>query len=940
MGLLFLLVSTETVLCAPEAETIKNNSLDKYNVVWTSPSKDYNGSMPIGNGELAANVWVEATGDLVFYLSKSDAWSGGGPDPELLKLGRVRVRLDKPLYQEGSDFRKELDLKTGSITVRSAVGDLKREVRFWIDANRPVVHVDIQSSVACTAEIALESWRAEGKWLRGGAQKDVILPSDGQTVRWYQRNVNSIFAESMKKQHLGEFADKFQDPLMNRTFGGLIVGEGLKGKDDKTLVTSEPTRNIHLSIHALTAQTKSPEDWLTQLKRQRQTVESVPMEDAWQAHVKWWQAFWKRSWIYMTPAGGGDSVKTTVPSMIPSNSLNFRFGVTSTGGNKFQGKLGRASILKRALNEGEIKGLAGSQSEQTGLKKEDILISSTPEPYSEIKESATWTDTPEMTFEAWISPSAGASDGRILDKTMPGNDAGFLLDTYPGATGLRLIAGKNRFDVRDCLKTGEWNHVVVVVDSKQQRMEIYLNGKRIAGQANDNTKSDTNKAFEVSRAYTLQHWVQACAGRGNYPIKFNGSLFTVDGVDNYQKFPKGDYYGPDYRRWGGPYWFQNTRHCYWPMLQSGDYDQMAPLFSMYRNMLPLLKERTRRYFGHDGVFFSETTQIWGLNRAWDFDEGKDNPGFYPTSSYIKYYWDGGLELSAMMLAYYTNTEDKTFVKDTLLPIADEVVKFYDQHYKRTQDGRLHIAPSQALETWHVAENPLPVVAGLRTVLTGLLDLPESLTADQQRARWKHLLSEMSELPMAEEAGKKWLKPAQVYSNNRNAENPELYAVFPYPIYGVGKPDLEVGRETFARRLRKDQGCWRQDSIQAALLGLTDQAKTDLVKNVTTENMVPSANEIANRPKSRFPAFWGPNFDWLPDQDHASIILTTLQRMLMQTDGKAIRLLPAWPADWNADFKLHAPYNTTVEGRVVNGEVIDLKVIPESRRKDVVIIKIK
>ena len=50
---------------------------DRNNVVWDSPSKDYNGSMPIGNGDLAANVWVEPTGDLIFYLSKSDSWTGG-----------------------------------------------------------------------------------------------------------------------------------------------------------------------------------------------------------------------------------------------------------------------------------------------------------------------------------------------------------------------------------------------------------------------------------------------------------------------------------------------------------------------------------------------------------------------------------------------------------------------------------------------------------------------------------------------------------------------------------------------------------------------------------------------------------------------------------------------------------------------------------------------
>lgn len=28
---------------------------------------------------------------------------------------------------------------------------------------------------------------------------------------------------------------------------------------------------------------------------------------------------------------------------------------------------------------------------------------------------------------------------------------------------------------------------------------------------------------------------------------------------------------------------------------------------------------------------------------------------------------------------------------------------------------------------------------------------------------------------------------------------------------------------------------------------------------------------------------------------------------MQTIGREIRLLPAWPKQWDVDFKLHAPY---------------------------------
>jgi hypothetical protein len=707
--------------------------------------------MPIGNGDIGANVWVEPTGDLIFYLSKTDAWSGGGPDPELLKLGRFRVRLDKPLFQEGATFRQELDLKTGSITIHASAGEVKRSIRFWIDANRPVVHLDIQSSPPCTAEIALESWRAEGKYLRGGSQKDIILPADGQTVRWYQRNVHSIFKDTMKNQHMGEVADQFLDPLIDRTFGGVISGEGLKSKGDQTLATTAPMEQIEIQIHLLTAQTKTADEWLLQLEEQRKTANATPTSEAWSAHVKWWQSFWQRSWIDVTPSA----------------------------------------------------------------------------------------------------------------------------------------------------ETGQ-NH--------------------------------SNEAFEMSQAYTLQRWIQACAGRGAYPIKFNGSLFTVDAVDQYWNLPDGQYAGPDYMRWGGPYWFQNTRLIYWPMLASGDYEQMAPLFTMYRNMLPLLKERARRYFGHDGVHFSETTQMWGLNRDTDF--GKGNPEFYPQTGYMKYNWDCGLELSTMLLAYYQHTQDQAFVGETLLPIADPVVTFYEQHYQRDKDGKLHIYPSQALETWHNAENPTPVVAGMRVVLAGLLALPESLTTSEQRKRWARVLGEMKEVPLAEEAGKKWIKPADVFSNKRNAEHPELYAIFPYPIYGVGKPDLEIGLETYKRRENKRTGGWQQDAIQAALLGQTADAKAFLLQNITTENIMGAANEKAKRPDSRFPAFWGPNFDWIPDQCNGSVILSTLQYMLMQTDGKTIILLPAWPKDWNASFKLHAPYQTTVEGRVENGKVLDLKVTPESRKKDI------
>lgn len=36
--------------------------------------------------------------------------------------------------------------------------------------------------------------------------------------------------------------------------------------------------------------------------------------------------------------------------------------------------------------------------------------------------------------------------------------------------------------------------------------------------------------FRITQSYLLQSWMPACGGRGAYPIKFNGGIFTVDPV--------------------------------------------------------------------------------------------------------------------------------------------------------------------------------------------------------------------------------------------------------------------------------------------------------------------------------------------------------------------------------------------------------------------------
>jgi hypothetical protein len=189
--------------------------------------------------------------------------------------------------------------------------------------------------------------------------------------------------------------------------------------------------------------------------------------------------------------------------------------------------------------------------------------------------------------------------------------------------------------------------------------------------------------------------------------------------------------------------------------------------------------------------------------------------------------------------------------------------------------------------------------------------------------WKRLFNELPPIPSREIGGQPLLVPAESFRTRQNMENPELYAVFPYRLFGVGKPDLDVARRTFERRQFKGHSGWQQDDTQAAFLGLAEEARRDVVERFATKN-----------PASRFPAFWGPNFDWIPDQDHGSNGLMALQTMLVQCDGRRILLFPAWPKDWDVGFKLHAPYNTTVEGVYRGGKLRRLRVTPAERARDV------
>ena len=210
------------------------------------------------------------------------------------------------------------------------------------------------------------------------------------------------------------------------------------------------------------------------------------------------------------------------------------------------------------------------------------------------------------------------------------------------------------------------------------------------------------------------------------------------------------------------------------------------------------------------------------------------------------------------------------------------------------------------------------------VMRKMKQLPQERMTREQRELWDRMAQKLPAIPTREVQGQKMLAPAQRFENKRNIENPELYAVYPFKLYGIGKPDIELAQRALARRWDRGHFGWRQDDIFMALLGQTEQARSGFVQRCRRWDK-----------SQRFPAFWGPNYDWTPDQDHGGVLMKTLQVMLLQCDDEEIRLLPTWPKEWDVDFKLRAPYQTTIQGSVRKGEILKLEVLPKSRKEDII-----
>ncbi len=539
--------------------------------------------------------------------------------------------------------------------------------------------------------------------------------------------------------------------------------------------------------------------------------------------------------------------------------------------------------------------------------------------------------------------------GLLSAKNMKPSGTGYskYLDTDYKAWRLKSVTPSKSHEISICLQTSqvedleEWhsslyktvketNNTKVAFEKSKTWWNSYWDRSFII--INPRNENISDEAWQVGRNYQLFRYMLGCNAFGTYPTKFNGGLFTYDPcfTDSTRRFT------PDFRNWGGGiHTAQNQRLVYFPMLKSGDFDLMKPEFDFYLRILKNAELRSEVYWGHKGACFTEQIENFGMPNCseygWKRPESFDKGLEY--NAWLEYQWDTSLEFCLMMLEqyYYTGKDISEYIA-----FVESCLDFFNEHYqylakqrgRKTVDenGHLVLYPGSACETYKMAYNSTSTIAALKTVLEKLLRLPDTYLKQEEREKYSNMLKSIPPMNYRDIEGYTTIAPAKLWERVNNTESPQLYPVFPWGIYGVGRPGLDTAINTYKYdpdviKFRSHIG-WKQDNIFAARLGLVEEAKKLNVLKLKDSGR-------------RFPAFWGPGFDWVPDHNWGGSGMIGLQEMLLQTAGDKIYLFPAWPREWDVHFKLHVPENTTVEAQLKDGKVEIISVVPEERAKDII-----
>ena len=369
----------------------------------------------------------------------------------------------------------------------------------------------------------------------------------------------------------------------------------------------------------------------------------------------------------------------------------------------------------------------------------------------------------------------------------------------------------------------------------------------------------------LENIYYLTTYMIAAGSYGNYPFHFINGVFSGVGDS-------------DYSKWSGAYWYWNQRDVYDSFMAANHIDAMNSHHNLYGRNLSAMKSYTMTKYGIDGLWVPETM-------GWD-----GNARHTDESDYTKNVLSTGAEVANVMYMRYKYTNDSSYLSSTAYPFMKEVCKFYAARLSYDSGtGKYYMASSNAHETYWNVKNAITDLAAVRMLFPKAIEASTTLNLDSSlRSQWQNILNNLQAYPVN---STQYLPHDPPTATSHNNENVVLELVWPYGVSGIGYPDYSRLVSNWNTRPYPYGNVWSPCAIQAARLGLGDQAYN---------GMKTMLSNYQNYPNGRTTNTNG-EFEYL------GVHLSVINESLLQSYNDKIRVFPALPGDssFNAKFTLLA-----------------------------------
>jgi len=560
-------------------------------------------------------------------------------------------------------------------------------------------------------------------------------------------------------------------------------------------------------------------------------------------------------------------------------------------------------------------------------------------------------------------------------KVWQANDAEMILTVKPGGGVFYIFVSSaatfdKDFDVaanalEKLAKAKSTGYDALLVSHKQW-------WKKFWEQSLVNLSSSDGVADNITIHYNYFLYLMGSTSRGEYQTKFNGMLWTTDG---------------DRRSWGSQFWGANQSCFYNGLFPTNRLELMQPWFKLYTRMIPSLERAAVQQWSSKGVYIPETVGFDGLSELpediaaemrdiylarkpwsevspefiryaatkmphnsrwnWKRDDGWRN-GVWQFSdkggggfSQVNHIFSRGAKIAYQYWMQYEYTQDREWLANQAYPMIKGVAEFYRNfpNLIKEQDGKYHIRHVNDNESVWGGHNTVEEISSMMGLFPVAIKAAAILNVDADlRKAWAEVLANLSPLSLSSDhpelAGqpvtfvRSLLPVRQGPATGRpDANTMPIWFFDLLTLESTDKKMMEIANTTYDAYFRNGI----EESARIGILSKLPVTGAQMGRKDATRYLIPSQIRYdgGSVMRNRLDLSEGAQ---TTNVQRLGRVADALHNALCQSipakpgEETIIRVFPAWPEEWDAQFTLLCRGNFLVTSSFRKGaiEFVEIK----------------